>query len=584
MAPAIPTYETVREEVSSEFENVFQNKPVKFATIREVKDILSDHRLVELYNSLKPRKPGLFSRPQDEGTELPATAERFLALIKSKMLYEFLAVLLYAGCKQRSVEAFVEKMVVGGQAKEQNKRDEKPYHLPQEIKNLDDLLGNFRDAKLFDNVQDLFCVMVIGSPDVVTIKAADKRTLPWHVDTTTKDPLGSNASSKVVKVIVSPYHLTEDGNFSNTKPYEVPFARKSFIGALEAKKNFDEELQTLRKILSSYSQNKNILTSVAAIIEETNPPNFYLLMPLAETDLEHYLEEEREMGMALKTSLLKSATGLADGLRFLHSGIRDGDEKYTCYHLDLKPANVLVFKDPLRSSTNHASDNYKRIWKISDFGISRVKTMNTIDQKQNDRFVDNLFQSQKQKTEQEGASDTQNRRGLGQFLPPEASSRKSEMNEKSDIWSLGCIISVLFTYMAYGSQGVKEYSQARGGRNKFGVERFWESAPFFKKSINRKVSMKHRELIGDALNRNDREAAALEPMLDFLDSRVLKIEKEKRCDAEEIYEQLKKTRKAYSAAQISSAGNQYQPKPFARNSTGRYGTANYDVYPKTNFY
>ncbi|KAL5622412.1 hypothetical protein FOBRF1_001662 [Fusarium oxysporum] len=431
------------------------------------------------------------------------------------------------------------------------------------MEDLQTLFGDLEEAQKFYKAQHYFCVIVVGSPGVVTIKADGTRCLPWIDDN--DEILGKGAFGDVSKVIIPPGHFTTDGNFGQFNSDPMVVARKSFTGAVKPGKSFRQELQNIQQILRSNSTHNNILTNLAAIVEETNPPNFYLLMPLATMDLENYMKVDRknQMDMALKASLISSAMGLADGLDFLHNRITDDQgQQQICYHLDMKPANVLLFKDPGPPETGTSNDaemiadpsespgskHEKMIWKLSDFGISKIKIVKKSEKKD----LDGLFERKKSQSEENGATATHNGRGLGEFLPPEANSQRREMDEKSDIWSLGCIISVLFAYMEYGSQGVEEYSRVRLEQSKKGVAIFWQPrGPFLLSlvDINKEVSSKHESLITEARRRNAGEAAAISSMLTFLEDRVLKTRKKERCSAREIHDQLGKTLKAYSGEQ-----------------------------------
>src|ERR1700710_2291274 len=62
--------------------------------------------------------------------------------------------------------------------------------------------------------------------------------------------------------------------------------------------------------------------------------------------------------------LIGEAKALAGALVFLHNGLQTNRPRQQAVcHLDLKPKNILVFKDPQSPGT--------RVWKISDFGIVR---------------------------------------------------------------------------------------------------------------------------------------------------------------------------------------------------------------------
>jgi serine/threonine protein kinase len=95
-----------------------------------------------------------------------------------------------------------------------------------------------------------------------------------------------------------------------------------------------------------------------------------------------------------------------------------------CHH-DLKPKNILVHGDTFL---------------LADFGLTNFK----------------------QATE---SSKTQFKIGSGHYLAPECEDyenfEKGVIGRSSDIWSLGCIISEVLTYMKKGAEGVEEFRRKR---------------------------------------------------------------------------------------------------------------------------
>ncbi|UZP34386.1 hypothetical protein NXS19_002202 [Fusarium pseudograminearum] len=398
-------YDEFCGRISSEFNREFDNqdKESRFAGLGMIKTVLPQPELDKFYNILK-----------DEQVERPDDAQAFKQIIERRMLYEFLAAMLCAQCSFEAAKAFVDKMVLGNLAKIQEKRAEKPYYLPQSERDLETLFGNFTDARKFLSVQKLFCVIVFGSVDVVTIKTDEMKSLPWTVN----KKINSGTYGRVEEVTISSDHLTTNGDFNNVNSMAVQLARKSFVEAPNPRKNFNQELQTIRKILRSSSKSDNILTSLAAIVvEETKDTNFYLLMPLALCDLKQYMETDRQMDVKFKARLIGSAMGLANGLSFLHKNIHSDEGDHICYHLDLRPANVLLFKD------QHSSYADEMVWKLSDFGISKVKTVHEPGKKpknsgtEESRLLKDLFRTQESDSGEGVASDTKNVRGRSTFSP-----------------------------------------------------------------------------------------------------------------------------------------------------------------------
>ncbi|KAF2739368.1 kinase-like protein [Polyplosphaeria fusca] len=106
------------------------------------------------------------------------------------------------------------------------------------------------------------------------------------------------------------------------------------------------------------------------------------------------------------------------------------------YHLDLKPANILV--EP------------NGTFLISDFGLARFQPVG-------DTSRITPF----------GGSEA--------YAPPEIDLTNARYNRKYDIWSLGCIILEILTYIVKGHDGVKLLDKARLTRQgNIAEDRFWE--------------------------------------------------------------------------------------------------------------
>jgi hypothetical protein len=108
---------------------------------------------------------------------------------------------------------------------------------------------------------------------------------------------------------------------------------------------------------------------------------------------------------------------LCEGIGHLHNGIRQRGQNKSIYHCDVRPPNILLFKEGL---------------KIADLGLSRL------------RFVDDVFQP-KHTTESEGT---------GTFVSPEVILEKRG-STFSDLWSLGAILMVTTTWFVAGPEGVQ---------------------------------------------------------------------------------------------------------------------------------
>jgi serine/threonine protein kinase len=126
---------------------------------------------------------------------------------------------------------------------------------------------------------------------------------------------------------------------------------------------------------------------------------------------------------------IKEIRGISRALEFLHDTLKtqsDGVESSYC-HLDLKPANILVFMP------NSAAFPVGK-WKLTDFGISslsKLKKRTVSSAHGNDAF--RVTHTVGTKVGQIG----------GRYQPPEIrlGNKEDAMGRGSDVWSLGCIFA-----------------------------------------------------------------------------------------------------------------------------------------------
>lgn len=173
-------------------------------------------------------------------------------------------------------------------------------------------------------------------------------------------------------------------------------------------------------------------------------PHRYLIFPWADggnlfdfwTQYGGY--EKRRDVARLIPKILEQLMGLASALVSLHDLSPDSDE--FCRHSDLKPENILLFDLP-RYCLNGLGT-----WKMADLGLAKFHTDAT--------------QARHNRT----ATST---RGFGTILyqPPEyAADPRPPTSRLVDIWSMGCIILQLVTWLVYGVDRVRElYRQTQAG-------------------------------------------------------------------------------------------------------------------------
>lgn len=161
----------------------------------------------------------------------------------------------------------------------------------------------------------------------------------------------------------------------------------------------------------------NILELLASY---THDKKHNLVFPLAEPEPEPTSFNSDE-------TLLIALAGLSSGIEHVHNFVESKIDlsRIGCHH-DLRPKNILVSKN---------------IFLLADFGLSRFKNSSE-------------------------NSKTAFKTGGGDYLAPECEDsdnnfEKLDIRRSSDIWSFGCIIAEVATYMRLGPKGVGDFREKR---------------------------------------------------------------------------------------------------------------------------
>ena len=144
-------------------------------------------------------------------------------------------------------------------------------------------------------------------------------------------------------------------------------------------------------------------------------------------DLAAFLRRDRPAEFRIDESLVLALAGLASAVENVHDFSADRlDLNLIGCHHDLKPKNILV----------HGAS-----FILADFGLSRLKSISE-------------------------TSNTIFKKGQGDYMAPECEDvdgefEKHSIRRSSDIWSFGCIVAEVLTYMILGTEGVVEFKRKR---------------------------------------------------------------------------------------------------------------------------
>ncbi|QMW41285.1 hypothetical protein AFCA_006296 [Aspergillus flavus] len=287
-------------------------------------------------------------------------------------------------------------------------------------------------AEKFQASQYTFCPIDIEEGKSLTFSKEWK--LPFVNDISTS--IGNGAYGRVTKEIIGSGHFrSQSEHHLPGAPYskDIAVALKQF----EGRGDFHSETNNLDVLRSSLSKHDRIVPFLATV---TIGNSFNILSPLADMDLDVFLREghQRCPDFTLR-DLMQEAAHLAGALAFLHQGLDSNPPGLSCCHMDLKPGNILVFHGDALDFPKVGK------WKISDFGISIMsrpeRTGTTVTE-----FVDSFTQRQRLSPP---PGPYQSPDGAGHGL-------------KSDIWSLGCILTRILALGLEGADGMMHLDQLRG--------------------------------------------------------------------------------------------------------------------------
>lgn len=529
MAPE--TFDSLCRQIYTQLCNKLERKDdpnLRFATNGTAERVLHNDVLRRLFQSLLVAD---YTAVQQFGL----TEDELVERVDDRELHDFLAVLLFASCGIDAVRRFTKKLVARKEWPLKGRVSGKDIHLLPASG--DDLLHLFKDSGTvykFCSLQACFSTVVIQNRQEVIVESLSSQRLPYLEE----EELGSGSFGKVYKVKIAKGHF-KDTRHGTLNATTMDVARKDYITT--AHFDGEKERNMMEKILKGSTRKcENILGNYGSLRIGTNA--YSLFMPCAICDLHDYMTKyhpTRRSTVDEKASIVLAAKGLAEGLDFLHNEMKGPDQQdMVCYHMDLKPSNILIFRDT-------AYDGGTRfVWKLSDFGMARVKYRRrgqTVDREEMD-FNSSFLQRTKPDIER-SPSGTRNRRWEGTYLPPESLTSMRTMTTASDVWALGCVLSVVFVYLEDGGEGVESYQMRRlrhpdsGGYDRF----FVRGRSFLPNKDHPEVNKTHTRLIKQAAHRQAEEMHAVQFMLRYLEHRVLVLDHRKRDGVRTVKEKLSQT-------------------------------------------
>ncbi|KAF6807390.1 protein kinase-like (PK-like) protein [Colletotrichum sojae] len=244
---------------------------------------------------------------------------------------------------------------------------------------------------------------------------------------------------------------------------------------LENRDDFDKEIDVLRRLTRSKRGQNHHLAKLLATFEVpkcasgTTGTDYYMMFEWADKTLDDLFKEARPTGRAsdLHEWVAEQALGLATALRAMHKLKKapdDPDDKTRGIHGDLKPPNILVYRNwnypegyrdggrrdadtsdeeleieggsegGLSSGSRTHSDGLG-ILQITDFGRSSFHHTLTVE-------------------------DIKFTTLGGDYCPPELQLKLS-VSPSLDIWTLGCLYLEILTWVLEGREGIDAFREKR---------------------------------------------------------------------------------------------------------------------------
>jgi serine/threonine protein kinase len=197
-----------------------------------------------------------------------------------------------------------------------------------------------------------------------------------------------------------------------------------------------KELRSTGTQEQDYEREQHIL-SLLRCLQHPNIVQFYtaytlnqkptLLFAPADCNLAQFLSQPRPPSFESDQSVFQALYGLSSAISHVHNYFsEENDIRMVGCHYDLKPKNVLVKQNQFI---------------LADFGISRLKS-------------------------EEDGSLSGFKAGISDYFAPECQNlmggfEKNRIGRRSDVWSFGCILAEIATYIEFGPQGVVDFSAKR---------------------------------------------------------------------------------------------------------------------------
>ena len=320
-------------------------------------------------------------------------------------------------------------------------------------------------------------------------------------------------------------------------------------------KAFEAEDSTIKKFIQAAKSHENILVTRASL-ELGN--TYSLFFDLAKYSLWDYLKDPAVSITTLeqRKAIFSRTIGLAGALAYLHDELflASTGEQLCCYHLDLKPHNILVFEEGANV-----------IWKVSDFGISQIKRIPAPRANESEppiSFLNRIFRPDTSSADP--SSGVENPRDAGTYTAPEARHKTEKVTRASDVWSLGCVISLVLTFLDNQKTGIEDFEKARVKDRSDDL--FYDSFPPMmgtesRPSLRFSVPVWLEYLTENAKNRNKAEGEAVGLASSLIQLQMLLPTPKDRATAKEVEKELRTIQSCFTTSAAPCQAPHPEPPP-----------------------
>ena len=329
--------------------------------------------------------------------------------------------------------------------------------LPLDDKTIEKILGA-RQVYKFRETQYTFSPIVLEMNKM--LDCSDERYKGCRLPYVNDDHyIGGGAYGRVYSVKIAKRHIRHCGR--NDEDLEL--ARKDFEISNEGgneQGDWNREWEVTENFITSGYKHDHIMNSWFSI---KMPKTFSIFYDKADCNLAEFMsnDDNKPPNFQQKRQQLIEFTCMAEGLECLHTKLTSRDrQRICCYHLDLKPQNILVIRNKL--CEDGPTDDRAIRFKIADFSISKI--VYGQGKSSTEYSCTRMFKGRNSNyTVESSLRDVTTQSRLGgnaACIPPEAMN-PGRVNASADIWGLGCCLCIVIAWLYGGQIAVDQFRDRR---------------------------------------------------------------------------------------------------------------------------